>query len=81
MKNHKDGGNLSLLQMHMNQYVFLILNWVEIVFLYKTYRRLKKQFYQVDIRLEMLCAVISWVVFSLFYLTSTLFKYQLKEGD
>lgn len=74
----EEGGHLSEIQLHMNQLVFLILNWVELFYLYWTWRKLKKQFnQQLDIKREMLCAVFSWIGMSACYLLVALYKAKL----
>lgn len=66
--------SLTPFQVNMNIYVFLVFNWFELIFLYRTWIDLKRQYKlhnRMNIRIEMLTAVLSWCVMTICFLIFT----------
>lgn len=58
----------------MNQVVFEVVNWAELVYLYYTTRRcmmLKQD--QLNIKNELIITTLSWIGFSIIYFSSNIF--------
>ena len=54
--------------MSLNQIMFIIVNYIEVVYLYITWRRLKQVDYdQLNIKNEFKAIVSCWIVFSVSY--------------
>ena len=54
--------------MTLNEIIFVIVNWLEIAYLYRTHRKLRKvEHNQLNIKKEMTIAMIMWGSFSVIY--------------
>ena len=64
----EDDQSIYLWELNVNQLVFIIVNWVELAYLYVIYRKLKtRRQTQLNIFIEVYFAAILWMSFSVFY--------------
>ena len=70
-----------LWELNTNQLMFIIVNWVELAYLYYIYRKLKaRRQTQLNIFIEVYFAAILWMFFSVFYFGCVIFS-QYSKND
>jgi hypothetical protein len=68
MKQIEEGHTVYLWELNLNQMMFVIINWIELAYLYYVYRKLKAgRSTQLNIFIEVYIATYSWVFCSMFY--------------